>query len=347
MADHVLTLAEVAERLGGSLEGRGDIAVTGVSGLREAVAGELGYLTLPKYVSMLKNTAAVAVLVKSDFDRDAPCPIIRVEDPERAFTEVAGWFAAPLLVPEPGVHPSAIIAEDAQLGADVHVGPYAVIESGAVIGDRTAIMAHGWVGPGVRIGADCRFYPSTSVREHCEIGDRVIVHNGSVIGSDGFGYAVDEGGVRTKIPQIGKVIVADDVEIGANVAIDRARFGATRIGKGVKIDNLVMIAHNVQIKDHAVIVAQVGISGSCTIGKHAILAGQAGVAGHLEVGAGAIVGAQSGVTKDVQPGAYVIGFPAMPFDKASRAQAHTMRLPHYKSKLEELEARIHQLENGS
>ena len=347
MAEQVLTLAEIAERLGGVLEGRGELEVTGVSGLREAVAGEISYLTLPKYVPLLKQTAAVAVLVKTDFDREAPCAIIRVEDPEAAFTEVAGWYAEPLHVPEPGVHPTAVIAEDAQLGADVHVGPYAVIESGAVIGDRTALMAHTWIGPGVQIGADCRFYPSSAVREHCEIGDRVYVHNGTVIGSDGFGYAVDGEGVRTKIPQIGKVIVADDVEIGANVAIDRARFGATRIGKGVKIDNLVMIAHNVQIEDHAVIVAQVGISGSSTVRKHAILAGQAGVAGHLEIGARAIVGAQAGVTKDVQPGTYVIGFPAMPFDKASRAQAHAMRLPHYKSKLEELEARINQLENGA
>jgi UDP-3-O-[3-hydroxymyristoyl] glucosamine N-acyltransferase len=185
-----------------------------------------------------------------------------------------------------------------------------------------------------------------SLREYVTVGDRVIVHNGTVLGSDGFGYSVDENGVRTKIAQIGTVEIGNDVEIGANVTIDRARFGVTRIGNGVKIDNLVQIAHNVQIGNHAVIVAQVGISGSSEVGPKAILAGQVGVAGHLKIGAGAIVGAQSGVTKDVPPGGFFLGSPAQPMEKAGRMIAALSRLPGLKTRLTELEVRLRKLEKA-
>ena len=183
MAETAISLTEIAARLGGVLDGCGERMVCGVSGLREAGEGELSYLTLPKYVPLLKKTSAVAVLVTEDFDRDVACPIIRVDNPEAAFTQVAEWFSEPLWVPARGIHETAIIGEGVTLGEDVHMGPYAVVEAGSVVGDRTALMAHTWIGPGVTIGADCRFYPSTSVREHCEIGDRVYVHNGTVIGT--------------------------------------------------------------------------------------------------------------------------------------------------------------------
>ena len=227
------------------------------------------------------------------------------------------------------------------------IGPLCVIDEDAVIGDRTILRAQCHIGAGARIGADCLFHPQVSLREDCLVGDRVIVHNGSVIGSDGFGYVADASGVRTKIDQMGIVVIKDDVEIGANVAIDRARFGRTYIGTGVKIDNLVQVAHNVVVGDHAVLVAQVGVSGSTAIGEKAILGGQVGVAGHLQIAPGALIGAQSGVTKDVPEGSYLFGTPAMPFQKFSRNQANVNNIDRLKRRIAELEQRLGRLENGA
>jgi len=219
-----------------------------------------------------------------------------------------------------------------------------VVEAGARIATGSRIWAGCYVGYGVQIGVHSVLYPRVTVLEHCVIGERAVIHSGAVIGSDGFGFNVDEKGVRTKIPQIGIVYIGNNVEIGANVTIDRARFGRTYIGDGVKIDNLVHIAHNVVIQDHAVVVAQVGISGSTMIESRAILGGQAGVAGHLVIGEGAVVGAQGGVTKDVRPGVYVTGYPATEHSKAAQTRAHVNRLPHLKSRIDKLETRIRDLE---
>jgi UDP-3-O-[3-hydroxymyristoyl] glucosamine N-acyltransferase len=212
------------------------------------------------------------------------------------------------------------------------------------VGDRTVIGAGCYVGHGARIGADCRFYANVSIREGTITGDRVTVHNGAVIGSDGFGY-VQEAGEWKKIPQIGIVEIGNDVEIGANVAIDRARFGKTVVGNGVKIDNLVQVAHNVIIGDNTAMAAQVGISGSSTIGKNVMLGGQAGLAGHIKVGDNSVVGAQAGVTKDVPPAVFVSGYPAMPHIKSQKAHAHVMRLPALRKRVKELEQRIVELED--
>jgi UDP-3-O-[3-hydroxymyristoyl] glucosamine N-acyltransferase len=271
-------------------------------------------------------------------------PCLRVDKPEAAFAQVAQWFVPPTPVPERGVHPSAVVSPQAVLGREVSVGPFAVIEAGAELADQVVIGAQCYVGHGVRIGAGSRLYPQVSIREHCRIGQRVIIHNGTVVGSDGFGYEPDAQGVRRKIPQIGIVVVGDDVEIGANVTIDRARFGKTRIGNGVKIDNLVQIAHNVIIGDHAVIVAQVGIAGSSTVGPKCILAGQAGVVGHVTIGAGTVVGAQSAVTKDTPPGSYVVGFPATPQKDFALQNAALARLPHLRERVADLQKRIEALE---
>jgi UDP-3-O-[3-hydroxymyristoyl] glucosamine N-acyltransferase len=340
-----ITVAELARRLGGACEGPGGAEITGLAGLREAGAGDVTFLANPRYAAEAAATAATAVIVSRKFDQPCPAAIIRVDDPDRAFAQAAEIFGPPRPVPSPGVHPTAVIAGDATLGADVRIGPHCVVESGAVIGDRTVLWAACYVGHQASIGCDGVLYPHVSIRERVRIGNRVILHNGTVVGSDGFGYTVDAAGVRTKVPQIGTVEVGDDVEVGANVTIDRARFGVTRIGRGVKIDNLVQIAHNVIIGDHAVLVAQVGISGSTEIGPHAILAGQAGVAGHLKIGAGAVVGAQAGVTKDVPPKAFVSGYPAAPHDKATRLHAHLNRLPQLKEKVADLEKRLARLES--
>ncbi|HMP77263.1 MAG TPA: UDP-3-O-(3-hydroxymyristoyl)glucosamine N-acyltransferase [Kiritimatiellia bacterium] len=335
--------SEIARRLGAQLDGAGDALIAAVAGVRDAGPGEIAFVSLARYAADAVSTKASALIVGLDWTAPAPCALIKVEKPERAFAEVARWFAPPDPAYPPGVHASAVVSPDAVLGEGVHIGPLAVIEAGAAIGARSIIGAQTYVGHGVRIGTDCRLFPQVSIREHCVLGDRVWIHNGAVIGSDGFGYDVDKQGVRTKQPQIGIVVIGDDVEIGANTTIDRARFGKTRIGRGVKIDNLVQIAHNVVIGDHAVLVSQVGIAGSTRVGAHAILAGQSGVAGHLDIGAGAIIGARTGVTRDVPPKAYMLGFPAAPQKEMARQFAALARLPELRERLLALQKRVEEL----
>lgn len=339
----MLTASEIAASLQGDLSGDPDVHITSVAGLREAGPGDLSFLNNPKYNGLLRQTRAGAVLVRRDWEGDSPATLIRVDNPDAAFAKITERFRPPPVSHPPGVDPTARIAESATLGREIHVGPNVVIEAGARVGDRSVLLAGVVVGEGATVGADALLHAGAVLREHVVLGDRVIIHNNTVIGSDGFGYSVDEQGVRTKVPQVGTVRLGDDVEIGANCCVDRARFGETRIGNGVKIDNLVQIAHNVVVGDHAVIVSQVGISGSTVVGEKAILAGQVGVAGHLTIGARAVVGAQGGVTKDVQPGTYVWGTPAQPFDKYSKSLAHVARLPKLQRRIAELEAKVEEL----
>jgi len=339
-----LTVADLAARLGGVCEGDATPIIRGVAGIRDAQPGEVAFVANLRYAADVATTRASAVIVATAWDRPSQAALIRVENPDAAFAQAALMFAPPPVERIPGVHPTAVVAPDAVLGADVTIGPQVVVEPGARIGDRSVLTAQVYVGHDVSIGADCLLYPHVSIRERCRVGDRVILHNGTVIGSDGFGYTVDDKGVRTKIPQIGIVVIGDDAELGANVTVDRARFGKTVIGNGVKVDNLVQIAHNVVIGDHAVLVAQVGVAGSSTIGPHVVLAGQVGVSGHLEIGAGAIVGAQSGISKSVAPGAMMFGTPAIPMDRAKRIHAYMMRLPDMKDQLADLLRRVAEIE---
>jgi UDP-3-O-[3-hydroxymyristoyl] glucosamine N-acyltransferase len=342
-----MKLSEIAEHLGGTLEGNGDDEITAVAGLKEARAGDLSFLANPKYASQVAETGASAVIVPNDWDRAVKCSLIRVENSDHAFAEAAELFYEPVPASVPGVHPTAFVAESARIGEGVSIGAQCTVEGGVVIGANTVIQSNCTIGYKTVIGENCLLYPLVSTREFTEIGHRVIIHNGSVIGSDGFGYAVQKDGSRTKIPQIGKVVVEDDVEIGANVAIDRARFGKTRIGKGTKIDNLVQIAHNVVIGEHSVMCGQSGVSGSTTIGSRVILAGQSGLAGHLEVGNGAIIGAQAGVMKDVDPKDFVIGSPAMPHLQFKKMVANTILLPKLKEKVKLLEDELAKLSRGN
>jgi len=339
-----MKLRVLAERIGAVLEGDGNIEILGVAGVREARPGELTFVAQPRYAALAAQTRASAAVVGLDWNRPVPCALLRAEQPEEAFSRAAELFAPPPERPAPGIHPTALVAPDVRLGAEVRIGPYCVVERGVEIGDRTAIFAQCYIGAETRIGPDTLVYPQVVIRERVRIGARAIIHSGVVIGADGFGYTEMPDGARRKIPQIGTVEIGDDVEIGANTTIDRARVGRTVIGNGVKIDNLVMIAHNVMIGDHAVIVAQAGIAGSSTIGARAMLAGQVGVAGHLTIGEGAIIGAQSGVSKNVPPGAFFFGYPAGPMEKVSRAHAHLMRLEEWRRRLDELERRLAQLE---
>jgi UDP-3-O-[3-hydroxymyristoyl] glucosamine N-acyltransferase len=338
-----MTVNDLAARVNGRVEGDGSVRISGVAALKDAEPGDISFLANPRYAAGVAETRASAVVVAADWTGKSSATIVRVGNPDAAFAEIVEQLAPPPVAPAPGIHPTAVIAADAVLGAGVSVGPHAVLEPGVRVGDRTAIGAGCCLGRATSIGRDGRLYPLVSTREGVAIGDRVIIHNGAVIGSDGFGYVREKTGWK-KIRQTGTVAIGDDVEIGANVTIDRARFGKTVIGNGVKIDNLVQIAHNVEIGEGTAIAAQTGISGSSTVGRNAMLGGQTGIAGHLTIGDGAICGAQSGVTKDIPPGTFVSGYPAMPHDKAKRMHAHVMRLPELKETVKDLEKRVRALE---
>ena len=335
-----MKLSDIANRLGGILEGDGDLEITAVAGLDEAGPEDISFLSNPKYAAQVATTQAAAVIVSTDWDRPAKCALVRVENSDQVFAQAAELFYEAPPRPSAGTHPSAIVDESVQLGKDVSIGANCTVEAGVVIGANTVVSPNCHIGYKTVIGSDSFLYPLVSTREFTEIGDRVIIHNGTVIGSDGFGYAVQEDGSRTKIPQIGKVVIEDDVEIGANVAIDRARFGKTRIGKGTKIDNLVQIAHNVVIGEDSVLCGQSGISGSTTVGARVIMAGQSGLAGHLMIGDGAIIGGQAGVMKDVAPKDFVIGSPAMPHLQMKKMIANTVLLPKLKERIKLLEAQL-------
>jgi UDP-3-O-[3-hydroxymyristoyl] glucosamine N-acyltransferase len=315
-----------------------------VAGIRYAGPDEISFVSQDRYAPDVAKTQAGAVIVSAGWNKPSEKTLIRTEHPEKAFVEVAQWFAPPPVKHAPGIHATAVISPEATVGADVHIGPYCVIEPGAVIGDRSVLMGHNFIAEGASIGEDGLVYPLASLREHVKVGKRAILHNGVVIGSDGFGYDADKNGVRTKVPQIGIVEVGDDVEIGANSTIDRARFGKTTIGNGVKIDNLVMIAHNCFIGDHSVLVAQTGIAGSTIVGHHTIFAGQSGAVGHLEIGPGSLVLTRAGVTRSFPAKSVLSGYPAIPHKDFGEQVAHLSRLPKLKAKVAELEKKIAELE---
>ncbi len=339
----VLTVDDIARRLNGRVEGQGSLEIRSVSSLGQATPGDLSFLGNPRYAPAMATTKASAVLVNEAWQGETAATLIRVPNADAAFAQVAFWLARPAITFKPGIHPTAVIAADAKLGKDLTIGPQCVVESGAVLGDGTVLVAQCYVGPFCEIGRNCLFYPHASLREYTRVGDRVILHNGAVIGSDGFGY-VKEAGHWKKVPQVGIVVLGDDVEIGANTTIDRARFGETRIANGVKLDNLIQIAHNVTVGEDTAMASQVGVSGSAHIGSRVQLGGQVGVAGHLHIGDDAVVMAQSGVSKDVRPASMMFGTPAIPALEAKKLHAHTMRLPDLKRKIAEMEARLKAME---
>lgn len=309
------TSQEIAALVGGRLEGQGDLVLTGSAGLAEARPSDVSFLGNIKYTTHVVPSKAGLVLVPESFREPVPPGRAWVvcKDPSAAFTQVYVSLAPPPVTFPPGIDPRACVQPGATVAASASIGPCAVIEPGAVIGERTVIGAGTYIGHGARLGSDALIYPNVSIRERCLIGNHVIIHCGTVIGSDGFGYIPNlTGGLHTKIPQVGIVQIEDDVEIGAGVTVDRARFGRTWIKRGVKIDNLVQIAHNVEIGECSFIVAQVGISGSSKVGRGCVLWGQVGVAGHLEIGDGSQVLAQSGLGKSLPPGSRVFGSPAVP-----------------------------------
>jgi UDP-3-O-[3-hydroxymyristoyl] glucosamine N-acyltransferase len=310
-----MRLREAAERVGGWVAPEDyDKLIVGVASLDDADQGEISFFGNPKYLKALRKSRATAVLVPHGFAEEVPSARVWVDNPAEAFANLLEIFAPSPISFQPGIHPTAIVAADTEIGADVTIQAFAIIESGARIGARTVLGPHSYIGHHAVLGEDCHVYPHVTIRERSRIGNRVILHPGVVIGSDGFGYEL-RNGRRQKIPQTGIVQVDDDVEIGANSTVDRARFGRTWIQKGVKIDNLVQIAHNVTIGAHSVICAQVGISGSVRIGSYVTLAGKAGINGHIEIGDGAIICAMAGITKSVPPRQVLVGLPAKPMDE--------------------------------
>ena len=339
------TLSELAVVVEGRIEGDARTRITGVSGIREARKGDLTFVANDRYAPEIHATKASAVVVGERTPGNGK-PMIRVRNPDQAFSklvEIIGHACANARKPVPGVHPAAVIGRKVTLGKDVSIGPYAVLEDGVSIGDRSVLYAHVYVGHNSRIGQDALIYPNVSIREHTRIGDRVIVHSGAVIGGDGFGFSTVKG-VHHKIPQVGIVQIDDDVEVGACVTIDRARFDKTWIGRGTKIDNLVQIAHNVHIGENCFVIAQTGIAGSTRLGRNVTVAGQAGIGGHLEVGDNVLIAGRAGVTKHVPSNSCVSGLPAQPHAQELKLQATVRRLPEAIQQLEELEKRIQRLE---
>lgn len=340
-----MKISEIVNIVSGEIVGDADLSITGISGLKEAKQGDLSFLGNMKYESLLESTNASAVLVPLDFNGDCDIAVIKVRDPSYAFSLVFSKMHPELEEHFEGIHSSAVISQTAKLGANVAVGPCAVIEDGAEIGDNCVIYGNCYLGRQVKLGNSCLIYPNVTIRERCELNNRVIIQSGTVIGSDGFGYATIDG-EHKKIPQVGIVLIEDDVEIGANVTVDRARFDKTIIRRGAKIDNLVQIAHNVEIGEHSFVVAQVGISGSTKIGKYAVLAGQVGVAGHLEIGDQTVVGAQGGVTKSLEGGKQYWGLPARDMKTVLREQASLIKLPDALKKIKALEKELDQIKES-
>ncbi|MFA7172701.1 MAG: UDP-3-O-(3-hydroxymyristoyl)glucosamine N-acyltransferase [Kiritimatiellia bacterium] len=343
-----MNIGAIAKHISGALSGDQALEITGMANLAEARLGEIAFFRDAKYAQQLESTRASAVLVPADWDGVCPAPaIIKVTDPSAAFMRIGEFFAPPPVARVPGIHPSAIIDKSVKLGVGVHVGPYTVIEEGAAIGDHCIIEAQVLIGQHVTMGTDCHVYPQVTVREGSLLGNRVILHTGVRIGSDGYGYNPKVGAdgkiTIVKIPQIGIVELGDDVEVGSNTTIDRARFGRTKIGDSVKIDNLVQIGHNVQVGDYSGIIAQAGIAGSSIIGSGCIIWSQAGVSGHLTIGDRAQLGPASGLAKDIPAGEFYIGLPAGP----RRELAASMLLPRVVDKLKkrvaELEDKVKEL----
>ncbi len=335
------SLQEIAQFLGGRVAGDGEVLIGGLATLDDAGEGQLTFLANPKYAAKVATTKASAVLMGEGGNPHGKNAIFH-PNPYLAFAKLLTLFYTAPAVPQ-GVMPGAFVAEGAKLGADVSVYPGASVGAGAVIGDRVTLHPGVVIYPGVVIGDDVTLHANVSVRERCRIGNRVTIHDGTVIGSDGFGYAPD-GKAYYKIPQIGIVVIEDDVEIGSNCVIDRAALEATRIRRGTKIDNLVQIAHNVVIGEDCIIVSQVGISGSTQIGNHVTLGGQVGVAGHIKIGENVMIGAKSGVAGNVEPNQVLSGIPVMPHREWLRSAGLVPRLPEFRKTLSALEKRVAELE---
>lgn len=329
-------LRDIAASLAGVVEGDASVEICGVSSIEDADEGDLVFAESARFLALAERSQASAIIVALDAP---PCrkPLIRVENPRLAFSQALALFAYHPPA-SPGIHPTAVVGEDVEIGEGVSVGPCAVIGTGVRLGERAVVGAGCFIGDACVLGEDTLLDPNVTIMSRCRLGARVIVHSGAVIGADGFGY-VRVGDRNEKVPHVGVVHIGDDVEVGANTTIDRAKTGVTEIGARTKIDNLVHVAHNVQVGPDCIVVAQVGIAGSARIGRGAVLAGQAGIKDHITIGDGAVVLAQAGAISSVPARAVYSGYPALPHRERMRIEAATVHLPEYARRLREIEAR--------
>lgn len=338
-----MKLSQIAQIVSGELDGE-DIEISGISTLKSAKNGEISFLSNTRYAKLISETQASAIIVDKKYEKQANLSFVRTDDPYLAALITVKIFHPH---PEPriiGISESAHVSNSAVVGADAGISPGAVIGDDVKIGDRVQIGANAVIEKGVEVGDDSIIHSNAVIRHSCVIGKRVVIHPGAVIGAEGFGFA-PVGGKFEKIPQVGNVVIEDDADIGANTCIDRAFLGSTIIGKGVKLDNLLQIAHNVEIGAHTVIAAQTGISGSTVVGSGVMMGGQVGIVGHIEIGDGAKIGAQSGITKSVPPGITVFGYPAKPIMESKRIEASLRKLPDIPKRFKELEKMIEELKN--
>ncbi|MCD8140918.1 MAG: UDP-3-O-(3-hydroxymyristoyl)glucosamine N-acyltransferase [Planctomycetaceae bacterium] len=346
-----ITLAALAEALEATLvNGSPDTTVARLAALDEAGPGDLTFLANKSYAAALAATKATAAVVSMDTEQDG-LALLKVKNPDLAFAKASLLISPPPARPSPGIHPSAVVSANATIGKDVHIGACAVVEDGATIGDRTILMPQTYVGNGTTLGQDCLVYPGVKIYHQVTIGNRCIFHAGTVVGSDGFGYAWT-GQNYFKVPQVGTVVIEDDVELGANVCVDRARFGETRIGAGTKLDNLVQIAHNVKLGPLCAFAAQVGIAGSAKIGAGVQMGGQSAVVGHVTVGSGLTIVGQSAVSKSI-PGREAgakedrliwVDSPAKPMREQLEEWRHIKHLGRMRATIKELENKVKKLE---
>ena len=335
-------MGELAEIVGGEVQGDHSIKITGVAGVEQAVPGDITFVGNPAYAKFLATTrASAAIVLPSEV---CELPSIRVDSPYLAHLRVVGVFAGELTPQyDSGIHESAVVAPDAEIGENVRIGPFCQIEKGARIGDNTTVLHGSYIGHNAILGSDCMIYPNVTIRERCELGDRVIVHPGVVIGADGFGFE-EQHGRQVKVPQIGIVSLENDVEVGAGTTIDRAVTGVTRIGEGTKLDNLVQIGHNADIGRHTVIAAQTGIAGSARIGDYCVFGGRTGLIGHTEVGDRVSVGAGSIIMGSVDAGKAVMGLPASDIRLTRRIYAAQKELPNLIKRIRALEKKLKELD---
>ncbi len=329
-----MKLKHVAERLGCRLKGDGELEITGVAGIERAGPGELTFLSNPRYAKRAKETRAAAIIVEKEIPGAAAAELISPQ-PYVDFARALELFYQPPRPPA-GIHPAAVIAESAVIGAKASIGPFAVIGERVTVGANAVIHPHVVIYEGVRIGDDFVAHSHAVVREFCEIGHRVVLQNGVIVGPDGFGFARQQDGSHYKIAQSGKTVIEDDVEIQANSCIDRAAVGETRIRRGTKIDNLVQIGHAVEVGEHGILCAQVGIAGSTTLGKNCILAGQVGLINHLSIGDNVVMTAQTGVAQDVPSGQKISGSPAIDNRRWLRSSTVFARLPELERRVREI-----------
>lgn len=337
-SDVSFTLTELAAQIGGTVEGDGQVMIRSAAPIETAEPDQISFVANEKYTRFIETTKAGALILAPAVVCDR-LPVIRHANPYYAFALVLDLLYPDDVRSVQGTHKSAVVDPNAEIDSSAAIGPLCHISAGAIIGRGSRLLSSVSVGENVQIGKDCLLYPGVKIMKDCRIGDRVILHAGVVIGSDGFGFAESDKGLK-KIKQVGWVEIADDVEIGANTTVDRGAIGPTRIGKGTKIDNLVQIAHNVEIGAHCIIVSQVGISGSTKIGNGVILAGQVGLVGHIEIGDGVRVGAKSGVHKSLPPGKTVFGYPAREIMESKRIEAALPRLPDLLKRVRKIEKKL-------